>query len=143
MPLIPSQQSSLKGTRTALTPRAGMAAVEVWSLGPSKKPQPCWHAYSAPLRLTPRNTTTLPLSTRWLPTTERVEVAAVALASCPDREVARATTVRTTAQAAMSRGRKESSLSSRFVAVLSRIVGQAPHDSAFRPDSGSADLTAS
>src|SRR5438270_5946407 len=79
MPLIPSQQSSLRATRTALVCQEAMAATEVASLGPSKIPKPSTHAYSGPERLTPRRRTGLPApSTSWLPCTFTATVAAEA-----------------------------------------------------------------
>src|SRR5437667_12301875 len=82
-PLMLSQQSSLRGIRTALTVQASMYAIDVSSsVGPSQIPQPSAQAYSAPDRLTPRNCTTLPLeSTMGLPDTLIVGTAADA-ATC-------------------------------------------------------------
>src|SRR5205823_14348680 len=77
-PLMPSQQSSFNGTRTAFDDQAAMAATEASSLAPSKKPRPCQQAYSEPLRLTPCSTTVRPLSTRWLPETLRLLTVATA-----------------------------------------------------------------
>src|SRR5205823_1372264 len=47
-PLMPSQQSSLSGTRTLFTCHAAMAAIDAASLGPSKMPWPWTQAYSVP-----------------------------------------------------------------------------------------------
>src|SRR3989442_362222 len=68
---MPSQQSSLSGTRTAFTPcQAAMAATEASSEGPSKGPMPCTQAYSVPERLTPWSWRVDPdPSTRRLPET--------------------------------------------------------------------------
>src|SRR5437667_6695345 len=53
-PLMPSQQSSFKGTRTVFTPcQDAMAATEGSSEGPSKMSRPWTHWYSGPERLTP------------------------------------------------------------------------------------------
>src|ERR1700730_18607395 len=72
-PLMPSQQSSLRGTRTALACHEAIALIDVVSDGPSKIPQSCTHAYSVPDRLTPRRRTGALLNPRsWLPDTETV-----------------------------------------------------------------------
>ena len=69
-PLMPSQQSSFSGIRTALTCHDAMALIEAALLGPSKTPQPWTHAYSEPERLTPWKRTRRPFaSRRRLPTT--------------------------------------------------------------------------
>ena len=64
MPLMPSQQSSLSGIRTALICQAIIAwmAASV-SVGPSQIPQPSAQAYSAPDRFTPVSLTISPF---WL-----------------------------------------------------------------------------
>src|SRR5216683_2319999 len=56
-PLMASQQSSFKGTRTAFAVHDAMAATDASSDGPSKKPKPWMHAYSVPERLTPSSRT--------------------------------------------------------------------------------------
>src|ERR1700730_9008772 len=68
---MPSQQSSLRGTRTAFPPcQEAMAATEASSEGPSKGPRPWTQAYSVPERLTPRSWIVEPAPlTRWLPAT--------------------------------------------------------------------------
>src|SRR5438445_11230185 len=68
---MPSQQSSLSGTRTAFTPcQEAMAATEASSEGPSKGPKPWTQAYSVPERLTPWSWRVEPAaSTRRLPAT--------------------------------------------------------------------------
>src|SRR5258708_6168031 len=78
---MPSQQSSLRGTRTALTPHEAIAAIEAASVGPSNMPQPWAHAYSLPERLTPatRNGAPAPSTIR-LPDTCRPGGATAALA---------------------------------------------------------------
>src|ERR1700716_1355943 len=70
-PLMPSQQSSFRGTRTVFTPcQEAMAATEASSEGPSKMPRPCTHWYSGPERLTPWSWIVEPEPlTRWLPET--------------------------------------------------------------------------
>src|SRR5512132_24735 len=69
-PLIPSQQSSLPLTRTALNPHLRMLAIEASSDGPSKIPQASAQAYCVPDRLAPCRWTVLPSpSTKWLPVT--------------------------------------------------------------------------
>ena len=53
-----------------MTPQAFIAVIDAWSLGPSKIPQPCTHAYSVPDRSTPCSTTGVPEAlTSWLPDT--------------------------------------------------------------------------
>src|SRR3954471_23485040 len=65
-----SQQSSLRGMRTALAPHPAIACADAASEGPSKKPQPRIQAYSEPERLTPLNTRGwLALSSNCFPTT--------------------------------------------------------------------------
>src|SRR5579884_3023624 len=59
-PLIPSQQSSLIGTRTKFACQLAIACTEAASDGPSKIPHPWMQAYSVPERLTPRRTTAWP-----------------------------------------------------------------------------------
>ena len=77
-PLIPSQQPSLIGTRTAFTCQLAIALTEGASLGPSKTPQPWTHAYSLPERFTPCRWTTRPLESSsrlpetWIAGKERV-----------------------------------------------------------------------
>src|ERR1700704_6543500 len=68
---MPNQQSSFNGRRTAFTCHDFMAAIDAGSsVGPSKKPHPSAHAYSAPDRLTPRSWMTRPAeSTIALPDT--------------------------------------------------------------------------
>ena len=71
-PLIPSQQSSLSGTRTAFACQRAIARTEAAVAGPSKMPWPWTQAYSVPERLTPWKTTTRPrASSRRLPSTWR------------------------------------------------------------------------
>src|ERR1700678_1914789 len=71
-PLIPSQQSSLSGTRTTLVFHALMAATPVALTSPSKMPPPVTHEYSVPARSTPWSTTVWSLlSTILLPLTWR------------------------------------------------------------------------
>src|SRR5919198_3724714 len=53
MPLMPSQQSSFIGMRTALMRHAFIALIDALSTTPSKTPQPCWQAYSVPEWFTP------------------------------------------------------------------------------------------
>ena len=69
--MMPSQQSSFRGTRTVFTPcHDAMAATEESSEGPSKMPRPWTHWYSGPERLTPWSWIVEPApSTRWLPET--------------------------------------------------------------------------
>src|SRR5438105_9175258 len=65
-----SQQSSLRGTRTALMCQLAMALIEAASLGPSKMPQPWMQAYSVPERSTPSSRIRFPRASRsWLPDT--------------------------------------------------------------------------
>src|SRR2546423_6042087 len=65
-----SQQSSLRGIRTALMCHAAIAATEAASFGPSKMPHPWMQAYSVPERLTPSKRIAVPSPlTRWLPAT--------------------------------------------------------------------------
>src|SRR5579872_5475350 len=74
---MPSQQSSLSGTRMILACHEAIAATEVASLAPSNMPQPWMQAYSVPERLTPWRKTVLPEELiRWLPQTERPAVGA-------------------------------------------------------------------
>src|SRR5947209_5658280 len=54
-PLIPSQQCSLSGRRTAFTRQLLSAAIDAVSLGPSKMPQPWTQGYAGSARLTPRS----------------------------------------------------------------------------------------
>src|SRR5579864_816504 len=66
---MPSQQSSLSGTRTAMMCQDAMTAMEAASLGPSKNALPSVHSYSVPERLTPRRRIGCPEPlTKWLPT---------------------------------------------------------------------------
>src|ERR1035437_9367873 len=84
-PLMPSQQSSFRPSRTALTPdQEAIAATDAASDGPSKMP-PFWtHMYSVPERLTPWRVTTLPSEfTRWFPATW-IGSSAAAAVGCAD-----------------------------------------------------------
>src|SRR3954447_6138163 len=58
---MPSQQSSLSGTRTALMPQDLIVVTRAWSWGPSKKPQPWEQAYSVPALLTACRTGRVPI----------------------------------------------------------------------------------
>jgi hypothetical protein len=76
---MPSQQSSLRGMRTALIPHEAIVATEVASDGPSKIPLFWTHMYSVPDRSTPCRVMVLPAaSTRWLPDTWMATAAPVA-----------------------------------------------------------------
>src|SRR5436305_1174215 len=73
-PLIPSQQSSLRGTRTALICQLAIALTEAASLGPSNAPvAPAdMQVYSEPERFTPSGRMTwFELLRIWLPETCR------------------------------------------------------------------------
>jgi len=82
--LIPSQQSSFSGIRTAFALQLAIAATEAPSLGPSKMPQPWMQANSVPERLTPWSSTCVPdaLISR-LPSTWSAEGAAGDRAPAP------------------------------------------------------------
>ena len=51
--LVPSQQSSFSGTRTAVTFQVRIAVIDAWSIGPFQIPLPLMQANSPPERLTP------------------------------------------------------------------------------------------
>src|ERR1700761_3104058 len=57
---MPSQQVSFSGTVTASMSHDFITSIEAVSLGPSKKPYPCWHWYSVPERFTPSSRTGRP-----------------------------------------------------------------------------------
>src|SRR5256885_11390726 len=57
---IPSQDVSFRGTRTTFAFQDAIACTDAESDGPSKMPQPCAQAYSAPERFTPRSRTGRP-----------------------------------------------------------------------------------
>src|SRR5437764_8756182 len=57
---MPSQQVSFRGTRTTFAFQEAIACTDAESGGPSKMPQPCAQAYSAPERFTPRSRTGRP-----------------------------------------------------------------------------------
>src|SRR5579884_3562811 len=63
-PLMPSQQSSFRSTRTKLMCQDAIAATEAALFGPSNSPQPWMQAYSVPERLTPCRATGCPLASR-------------------------------------------------------------------------------
>src|SRR3954454_14609934 len=71
VPYVPSQQSSLSGSRTVWMFHAFMASTEAWSgCAPSKMPLPCTQANSALDRLTPSSRYVLPAAvTSLLPET--------------------------------------------------------------------------
>ena len=95
---MPSQQSSFSGTRTAFTCHAPMAAIDAWSDGPSKMPQPCAQAYSVPERSTPSSRSGRPAAfTSWFPTTltETLLAAAGGLETTAATRPAAATTTAT------------------------------------------------
>src|SRR5438477_12103436 len=52
---MPSQQVSFNGRRTTFAFQEAIACTDAESAGPSKMPQPCAQAYSAPERFTPRS----------------------------------------------------------------------------------------
>src|SRR4051794_41727222 len=68
---VPSQHSSLSGTRTARIFQVRIAAIDAWSIGPSQKPLPWMQANSPPERFTPYSLTVAPvdLLTSLLPET--------------------------------------------------------------------------
>src|SRR3954447_8407235 len=67
---MPSQQSGLRGRRTALIPHLFIARMLRSLVGPSKNPKPSAQTYSEPLGLTPRSLVGFPAaSTRWSPDT--------------------------------------------------------------------------
>src|SRR5579859_8118705 len=79
MPLIPSQQSSLSGRRTALMCQVFMPATSESSVGPWNRLVSRFHSRqldSVPEWLTPSKRTVLPPSTKWLPSTWSVLAAA-------------------------------------------------------------------
>src|SRR2546421_11926272 len=57
---MPSQQVSFRGRRTTFAFQDAIACTDAESDGPSKMPQPCAQAYSAPERFTPRSRTGRP-----------------------------------------------------------------------------------
>src|SRR6266513_3894696 len=57
---MPSQHVSFRGTRTTFAFQEAIACTDAESNGPSKMPQPCAQAYSAPERFTPRSRTGCP-----------------------------------------------------------------------------------
>src|SRR5438552_13742888 len=57
---MPSQHVSFRGTRTTFAFQEAIACTDAESAGPSKMPQPCAQAYSAPERFTPRSRTGCP-----------------------------------------------------------------------------------
>src|SRR2546429_7871986 len=57
---MPSQQVSFRGRRTTFAFQDAIACTDAESAGPSKMPQPCAQAYSAPERFTPRSRTGCP-----------------------------------------------------------------------------------
>src|SRR5437588_10570817 len=57
---MPSQHVSFRGTRTTFAFQDAIACTDAESVGPSKMPQPCAQAYSAPERFTPRSRTGCP-----------------------------------------------------------------------------------
>ena len=68
--MIPSQQSSFIGTRTAFVRQEAIACTDAESFGPSKTPQPWMQEYSVPERFTPSSCTACPAEfTRVLPLT--------------------------------------------------------------------------
>ena len=58
--LVPSQHSSLSGTRTVRTFHVRMAEIDVASIGPSHIPLPWMHANSPPERFTPSSRYAVP-----------------------------------------------------------------------------------
>src|SRR5437660_508798 len=67
---VPSQHSSLSGTRTAWMFQVFIALMEAWSAGPSHMPLPWMQANSPLERFTPSIRYVLPAAvTRWLPDT--------------------------------------------------------------------------
>ena len=77
---MPSQQSSLRGTRTALMCQPAMTVIEASSEGPSmvRAPPPV-HMYSLPARLTPSSRMAWPPAMSWLPDTVNAGGAASAV----------------------------------------------------------------
>src|SRR5437016_5938669 len=57
---MPSQHVSFRGRRTTFAFQDAIACTDAESDGPSKMPQPCAQAYSAPERFTPRSRTNRP-----------------------------------------------------------------------------------
>src|SRR5436190_16060637 len=57
---MPSQHVSFRGRRTTFAFQDAIACTDAESDGPSKMPQPCAQAYSAPERFTPRSRTGCP-----------------------------------------------------------------------------------
>src|SRR5947199_3977174 len=57
---MPSQQVSFRGRRTTFALQDAIACTDAESDGPSKMPQPCAQAYSAPERFPPRSRTGRP-----------------------------------------------------------------------------------